>query len=91
MTIRLIRRDPHNHDKLQGDLEAQERFSRMGWLNVFFKLNGYDEIIALEFYQGFKLEKNRDSHSYKFQTTVRGLNIFVDEALISQMTEKTMG
>jgi hypothetical protein len=63
----------------------------MGLLNLFFKLNGYDNKISLKFYQGFKPKKNRDSHSYKFQTTVRGLKIFVDEELKIQITEILRG
>ena len=45
----FIRREPHNRYKLRGDLEVYEIFSMIGWLNLYFKLNGYDNKIALEF------------------------------------------
>ena len=63
----------------------------MRWLNFFFKLNGYEDRIALKFYHGFKPEKNRDPHCYKFQIAVMGLNIFVDEEIISQINEILKG
>lgn len=49
MIIGFVRRESHKHDKLRGDPEAQEIFSRMGCLNLFLKLNGYDDRISLEF------------------------------------------
>lgn len=63
----------------------------MGWLNFFFKLNGYAERMALEFYQGFKPEENQNSHITNSKKTVRGLNMFFYEELIIQITEILRG
>lgn len=51
MMVGFVRREPHKHDQLRSDPQALEIFSRMRWLNFFFKLDGYDDRMALKFFE----------------------------------------
>lgn len=63
----------------------------MGCLNFFYKIDGYDDKVDFEFSQNFKPERNRDPHDHKFQTTIRGLKISMNEDLIIQVNEIPRG
>ena len=49
MTRRFVTHESLSHEKLHKNLEVVEMFQRIGWLELFLRMDGYDEGIAKEF------------------------------------------
>ena len=52
--VGFITREPIDHARLHSNLQVMEIFQKIGWINLFNKLDGYDHKIALDFSQKFE-------------------------------------
>jgi hypothetical protein len=80
------RREPIEPSKIYDNPEIVEIFQRSHWMGYFERLRGFDDEISLEFALNFQNIKDLE-----YITVVRGLEIKVDEASISRVSNLPMG
>lgn len=81
MAIGFIRREPTIHSRLHDNLEVVTIFQKMGWMKFFDMINGYDDGIAIDFSRNYE-----ETQEQEFVTQVKGMQIVVNEEVVSQAT-----
>lgn len=78
MTAGFVRREPTNHKKMFRNPEVVDIFQKLGWINYFQKLDGFDEEVAMEFATNLKKDNEKKSI-----TEVRVLKITLTKEYLS--------